>query len=105
MLEEELHKHPDIDTLVAVDDHILKLLHMVVQSRTLFSEHPVILSGFGTIDDVLATETIDIYQKQDPTMLGEVAIDHLLDMINHRSLAITQIIRIPSVLTFGKSAI
>jgi hypothetical protein len=78
---------------------------MVVQSRTLFTENPVILSGFGTIDDVLTTGTIDIYQRQDPTMLGEVAINHLLEMINRRSPGLTQIIRIPSVLTFGKCAL
>jgi len=104
-LRGEIGRRPNVDTLIAVDDHILKLLHMVEQSRTLFCEHPMILSGFGTVDDVLAAGSIDIYQRQDPTVLGEVAISHLLEMIKRRSLGITQIIRIPSVLTFGECAI
>jgi len=104
-LKQELTSRPEIDALVAVDDHILKLLQMVVQSGSLFEEHPVTLSGFGTVDDVFSTGSIDIYQHQNPASLVEVAIAHLLDIINNRSLGITQIIRIPSILTFGSKTL
>lgn len=104
-LRKELGNHPETDTIVAIDDYILKLLHMVEQSGTLFENHPYILSGFGTIDDIFSSGAIDMYQRQDPSILGKVAITRLLEMIDRSTQQITQTIRIPSSLTFSSCAI
>jgi DNA-binding LacI/PurR family transcriptional regulator len=104
-LRKELTNHPETDAIIAIDDYILKLLHVVEQSGTVFKDHPYILSGFGTIDDSFSSGAIDMYQRQDPSILGKVAITRLLEMINRTTQQITQTIRIPSSLTFGKSDI
>jgi len=94
----EVAKRKQVDTIIAIDDHILKLIHSTIQAGALNDLKSLLFSGFGSIDDVFETKEIDVYQRQDPSVLGEVTIATLLDLVNHKIRNASQILRIPSVL-------
>ena len=101
MLTHELRARGGGDALIAVDDHYLKILVNIGQSERLFMDKKVLLSGFGCFDEAVAGGVIDIYQRQEPSELGETAIALLMDRLRRGDTDSRHIVRIPSVLTFG----
>lgn len=89
--------HPQVDTLIAVDDQILILLNTALQSD-LLSGSNLFYSGFGLVDEAMDRGAIGLYQHQDPANLGKLAARALLDLVKGEESLIPHIIRVPSTL-------
>lgn len=89
--------HPEVDTVIAVDNQILTLLNATL-SAGLLAGAQTAYSGFGMLDESVDEGTIGIYQSQNPANLGELAVEALIDLIESDTKPIPHILRVPSTL-------
>lgn len=96
-LAAQMALYPHVDALIAVDDQILTLLNTTLLTGMLADSH-IFYAGFGKPYEGFDRGAINLYQYQDPTHLGTLAAERLLNLIQGDTKPIPHILRIPSTL-------